>query len=155
LAAGFHAHVAWYQVFTSIFSHFLGATTFSITTLNITINNATLCITTLYITALSIITFCITTLSIITLNTTINGKESTINTKQSTRWQHLSRLKASAFFSLQKKFSCYETQQLILGTGTAIWWVTEPHYVVLCITTLSITVLDTALLNVVNAKCPK
>jgi len=28
---------------------------------------------------------------------------------------------------LQKIFSCYETQQLILGTGTAIWWVTEPH----------------------------
>jgi hypothetical protein len=25
-----------------------------------------------------------------------------INRKQSTRWQHLSRLKASAFFSLQK-----------------------------------------------------
>jgi hypothetical protein len=51
-----------------------------------------------------------------------NGKEST--GKQSTRWQHLSRLKASAFFSLQKNFSCYETQQLILRTGTAIWWVT-------------------------------
>jgi hypothetical protein len=50
-----------------------------------------------------------------------------INCKQSTRWQYLSRLKASAFFSLQKFFSCYETQQLILGTGTAIWWVTEPH----------------------------
>jgi hypothetical protein len=50
-----------------------------------------------------------------------------INRKQSTRWQHLSRLKASEFFSLQKNFSCYETQQLILGTGTAIWWVTEPH----------------------------
>jgi len=50
-----------------------------------------------------------------------------INCKQSTRWQHLSRLKASAFFSLQKNFSCYETQQLILGAGTAIWWVTEPH----------------------------
>jgi hypothetical protein len=50
-----------------------------------------------------------------------------INRKQSTRWQHLSRLKASAFFALQKNFSCYETQQLILGTGTAIWWVTEPH----------------------------
>jgi len=49
-----------------------------------------------------------------------------INCKQSTRWQHLSQLKASAFFSLQKKI-CYETQQLILGTGTAIWWVTEPH----------------------------
>ncbi len=50
-----------------------------------------------------------------------------INRKQITRWQHLSQLKASAFFSLQKNFSCYETQQLILGTGTAIWWVTEPH----------------------------
>jgi hypothetical protein len=50
-----------------------------------------------------------------------------INCKQSTRWQHLSQSKASVFFSLQKKFSCYETQQLILGTGTAIWWVTEPH----------------------------
>ncbi len=49
-----------------------------------------------------------------------------INCKQSTRRQHLSRLKASAFFSLQKNFSCYETKQLILGTGTAIWWVTEP-----------------------------
>jgi hypothetical protein len=24
-------------------------------------------------------------------------------------------------------FSYYETQQLILGTGTAIWWVTKPH----------------------------
>ncbi len=51
-----------------------------------------------------------------------------INRKQSTRWQHLSRLKATAFFSFQKKFSCYETQQLILGTGIAIWWVTEPHW---------------------------
>ncbi len=50
-----------------------------------------------------------------------------INCKQSTRWQHLSQLKASAFFSLQIFFS-YETLQLILGTGTAIWWVTEPHY---------------------------
>jgi hypothetical protein len=28
---------------------------------------------------------------------------------------------------LQKNFSCYETQQLILGTGTAIWWLTEPR----------------------------
>jgi hypothetical protein len=34
-------------------------------------------------------------------------------------WQHLSWLKASGFFSLQKKFGYYETQQLILGTGTA------------------------------------
>jgi hypothetical protein len=49
-----------------------------------------------------------------------------INCKQNTRWQHLSRLKASAFFSLQKKISCHEKQQLILGTGNAIWWVTEP-----------------------------
>jgi len=30
--------------------------------------------------------------------------------------------------SLQKNFSCYETKQLILLTGTAIWWMTEPHY---------------------------
>jgi len=51
-----------------------------------------------------------------------------INRKQSTRRQHLSRLKASAFFSLQNFFSCYEIQQLILGTGTDIWWVTEPHW---------------------------
>jgi hypothetical protein len=51
-----------------------------------------------------------------------------INRKQSTRWQHLCRLKTSAFFSLQIFFSCYETQQLILGTGAAIWWLTEPHY---------------------------
>jgi hypothetical protein len=28
---------------------------------------------------------------------------------------------------LQKNFSCYEAQLLRLGTGTAIWWVTEPH----------------------------
>ncbi len=51
-----------------------------------------------------------------------------INHKQITRWQHLSQLKASAFFSLQIFFSCYETQQFILGTGTAIWWLTEPHW---------------------------
>ena len=38
------------------------------------------------------------------------------------------QVKASAFFSLQIFFSSYEKQQLILGTGTAIWWVTEPHY---------------------------
>jgi hypothetical protein len=50
-----------------------------------------------------------------------------INRKQSTRWQHLFRLKASAFLSLQFFLSCYEAQQLIFGTGTAIWWVTEPH----------------------------
>jgi hypothetical protein len=50
-----------------------------------------------------------------------------INRKQSTRWQHISRLKASAFFSLLIFFSYDETQQLILGIGTSIWWVTEPH----------------------------
>jgi hypothetical protein len=60
-----------------------------------------------------------------------------INHKQSTRWQHLSRLEASAFFSLQNFFSCYETQQLILGTGTAIWWVTEPHWVLMKLTLIS------------------
>ncbi len=43
-----------------------------------------------------------------------------ISCKHSTRWQHLSRLKVSAFFSLQKNFSCYEMEQLILGIGNAI-----------------------------------
>jgi hypothetical protein len=28
---------------------------------------------------------------------------------------------------LQIIFSCFKTQQLILGTGIAIWWLTEPH----------------------------
>ncbi len=51
-----------------------------------------------------------------------------INCKQSTRWQHLSRLKASAHSFFANFFSCYETRQLILGTGTAIWWMTEPHW---------------------------
>jgi hypothetical protein len=26
------------------------------------------------------------------------------------------------------KFWWFKTQQLILGTGSAIWWLTEPHY---------------------------
>jgi hypothetical protein len=55
-----------------------------------------------------------------------------INRKQSTRWQHLSQLKARAFFSLQIFFSCYETQQLILATGTAIWWVTASFHHTFC-----------------------
>ncbi len=38
-----------------------------------------------------------------------------INRKQSTRWQHLSRLKASVFFSLQKKIS------LLWNTATYTW----------------------------------
>jgi hypothetical protein len=38
-----------------------------------------------------------------------------INRKQSTRWQHLSRLKASAFFSLQKKFVVMKHSNLYLG----------------------------------------
>jgi len=40
-----------------------------------------------------------------------------INRKQSTRWQHLTRLKANAFFSLQN----------VLVVMKHIWWVTEPH----------------------------
>ncbi len=55
------------------------------------------------------------------------GQWKGINRKQSTRWKNLSQLKASAFFSLQIYFSCYEKQQQILGIGTAIWCVTEPH----------------------------
>jgi hypothetical protein len=44
-----------------------------------------------------------------------------ISRKQSARWQYLSQLKASAFFSLQKKISqLYETHQVILGIGYAI-----------------------------------
>ncbi len=43
-----------------------------------------------------------------------------INRIQSARWQQLSWLKASVFFSLQK-ITCYETQQLILGNDNAIW----------------------------------
>jgi hypothetical protein len=50
-----------------------------------------------------------------------------INCKQITRWQHVSRLKASSFGSWQKKSLLLKMQQLILGTGTAIWWLTEPH----------------------------
>ncbi len=38
-----------------------------------------------------------------------------INRKQSTRWQHLSRLKASAFFSLQKKLVVMKHSSLYLG----------------------------------------
>jgi hypothetical protein len=39
--------------------------------------------------------------------------------KQSARWQHLFRLKACAFFSLQKN-GRWEVQQLLLGIGNAI-----------------------------------
>jgi hypothetical protein len=38
-----------------------------------------------------------------------------INCKQSTRWQHLSRLKASAFFSLQKNLVVMKHSNLYLG----------------------------------------
>ena len=44
-----------------------------------------------------------------------------INRKQSTRWQHLSQLKASVFFSLQIFFSFYETQQLGLVLPSGGW----------------------------------
>jgi hypothetical protein len=49
------------------------------------------------------------------------------NRKQSARWQHLSRLKAGAFCIWKNKLWWPKTQQIILGTGTVIWWVTEPH----------------------------
>ncbi len=48
-----------------------------------------------------------------------------INRKQSDRWQHLSRLKASAFFSLQKKLvSCMKRNSLCswLVTPSSGWW---------------------------------
>ncbi len=50
------------------------------------------------------------------------------NRKQSTRWQHVTWLKASAFCTWSNKLWWFKTQQLILGTGTAIWWLTEPHW---------------------------
>jgi hypothetical protein len=69
----------------------------------------------------------VTTFFVVIFTTLMLSVWKGINRKQSTMWQHLSQLKASAFFSLQKNFSCYKTQQLILGTGIAIWWLTEPH----------------------------
>jgi hypothetical protein len=57
-----------------------------------------------------------------------------IRCKQNARWQHLSRLKASAFFSLQQK------DLVVKKHGNAIWWVMEPYNlnVRLSITTLSV-----------------
>ncbi len=52
-----------------------------------------------------------------------------INRKQSARWQHLSQLKASAFFSLQKISQQYEMQQPILGISYTIQWMMEPYTV--------------------------
>jgi hypothetical protein len=49
------------------------------------------------------------------------------NHKQSARWQHVSQLKASVFCIWKNKLWWFKTQQLLLGTGTAIWWVTELH----------------------------
>jgi hypothetical protein len=48
--------------------------------------------------------------------------------KQSARWQHVSQLKAGAFCFFGK-INCggLKQKQLILGTGAAIWWETEPH----------------------------
>ncbi len=40
-------------------------------------------------------------------------------------------IKSYCVLLFENFFSCYETQQLILGTGTAIWWVTEPHWFIL------------------------
>jgi hypothetical protein len=53
------------------------------------------------------------------------------NCKQSARWQHISWLNASAFCIWLNKLWLIKTQQLILGTGTALWWVTEPHFVII------------------------
>jgi len=53
----------------------------------------------------------------------VNGRGSTV--KQSARWQHLSWLKASAFFSLQKNLvSCMKRNNLHLGlvTHSSGWW---------------------------------
>ncbi len=69
-----------------------------------------------------------------------------INRKQSTRWQHLSRLKASAFFSLQnflvvmKHSNLYlglvlpsgGWQSLILASKKSIWWYKDQSTAKIC-----------------------
>jgi hypothetical protein len=62
--------------------------------------------------------------------------------KQSARWQHVSRLKESAFCIWPNKLWWFKTQQFILGTGTSTWWVTEPHY------------LDCLFLTRLSSQCP-
>jgi hypothetical protein len=62
----------------------------------------------------------------------LNCQWKRISRKQSARWQHVSRLKASAFCIWKNILWWFKTQQLILGTGTAIWWVTEPHSTLVC-----------------------
>ncbi len=55
----------------------------------------------------------------------INRQWKRINYKQSARWQHLSQLKASAFFSLQKNLvSCMKCNNLYSGlvTPSSGWW---------------------------------
>jgi hypothetical protein len=47
--------------------------------------------------------------------------------KHNARWQHVSRLKASAFCPSWKKTNINKTHQLIPGIGTAILGVMEPH----------------------------
>jgi hypothetical protein len=42
------------------------------------------------------------------------------------------RLKASSFGSWWKNSLLLKMHQLILGTGTAIWWLKEPHWSVIC-----------------------
>ncbi len=52
-----------------------------------------------------------------------HGQWMRINCKQSYRWQHLSQLKASAFFSMQKN-SCMQCNNLHSGlvTPSCGWW---------------------------------
>jgi hypothetical protein len=56
----------------------------------------------------------------------INGKESTVNRALDAAPIPVESLCVLLF--AKKNFSCCKTQQLILGTGIAIWWLTEPHY---------------------------
>ncbi len=37
-------------------------------------------------------------------------------------------VKSQLIWLLVKKTLLLKIQQLILGTGTAVWWLTEPHY---------------------------
>ncbi len=61
-----------------------------------------------------------------------------VSCKQSTIWQHLSRLKASALFFLQKNVSCMKQNKLYLElvTPSCGWWspIGNPYFLAKCFT---------------------
>ncbi len=55
-----------------------------------------------------------------------NGKEATVN--KALDGSMYPGYKLVHFVFGKNKLWWFKTQQLILGSGTAIWWVTEPHW---------------------------